>query len=62
LVASQISSPLAACAAGGTTGVTLYALPYLPELRRGLLQLRERRRSAGASVGAAADVTAEAIA
>lgn len=46
LVASQVSVPFFACVAGGTAGLTMYALAYLPEFRQALVKERDRRRSA----------------
>lgn len=45
-VASQVRTPLLACAAGGATGLAIYVVPYLPELRQLLAKLRDRRRPA----------------
>ena len=58
LVSTRLTSPLLACAAGGSTGLVLYILPHVPALRRALLKERTRRRSATAPVDETAGLTA----
>lgn len=53
-VASQIRTPLLACAAGGIAGLAVYLVPYVPELRQLLAKLRHRRRSSRQGVIGAA--------
>jgi PST family polysaccharide transporter len=60
LVSTRLTPPLLACAAGGSIGLGLYILPYVPALRRALLKERARRRSATAPVDEADDLTAAA--
>lgn len=51
-VASQIASPLIACAAGGAVGLTAYLLPYLPTIFR-MVSIRVRRSHGSPAVEAA---------
>ena len=43
-VATQITTPLLACAAGGSVGLAIYVIPYLPEIRHAMATRRLGRR------------------
>jgi O-antigen/teichoic acid export membrane protein len=50
-VASQLTdTPLLACAAGGAAGLTIYLIPYLPEIRHALAGMRFGRGRSEADV------------
>jgi O-antigen/teichoic acid export membrane protein len=50
LIASQVSVAVFACAAGGAAGLSIYLVPYLPELRQAITNEIARRRSGGPAV------------